>query len=70
MEDALQFAALTKVNHMLLMHHDPLHSDKQLDEMYADLQAKTGYDFPFEMAVEGKVIHVVVNSQGGLLDTS
>jgi hypothetical protein len=38
------------------MHHDPLHSDKQLDEMYADLKAKTDYDFPFEMAVEGRSI--------------
>ena len=58
MEDALQFAALTKVKHMFLMHHDPLHSDEQLDEMYAHLKANTSYDFPFEMAVEGRVIHM------------
>ncbi len=58
MEDALQFAALTKVQHMFLMHHDPLHSDKQLDEMYADLKVKTDYNFPFEMAVEGRSIEL------------
>lgn len=58
MEDALQFAALTKSKHLFLMHHDPLHSDKQLDEMYAGLKAKTVYDFPFEMAVEGRSIEL------------
>lgn len=58
MEDALQFAALTKVKHMILMHHDPLHSDVQLDEMYAGLKATTSYSFPFEMAVEGRVINI------------
>ena len=54
MEDAMQFASLTNVKHMFLMHHDPLHSDTQLDKMYSDLKATTAYDFPFEMAVEGR----------------
>jgi len=58
MEDALQFADLTKVKHMYLMHHDPLHSDAQLDEMFAHLKNTTSYSFPFEMAVEGRRIEL------------
>ncbi|HJW30579.1 MAG TPA: MBL fold metallo-hydrolase, partial [Saprospiraceae bacterium] len=37
MEDAIKFASLTGVKHLLLMHHDPAHTDAQLDEMYAHL---------------------------------
>lgn len=58
MEDALQFASLTKVKKMLLMHHDPTHSDSQLDEMYRHLKETTHYPFPFEMAVEGSSFEI------------
>lgn len=52
-EDALQFAASTEVKHLYLMHHDPSHTDAQLDDMYKRLKEYTSYSFPFEMAVEG-----------------
>ena len=58
MEDALQFAGITGVKHMYLMHHDPTHTDSQLDEMYTRLKENTSYPFPFEMAVEGRKIEL------------
>lgn len=58
MQDALTYGALTDVKSMLLMHHDPVHSDAQLDAMYRDLKENTHHLFPFEMAVEGTVITV------------
>ncbi len=56
MEDTLRFASLTDVKQLMLMHHDPMHSDAQLDQMYRQLSEHSKYSFPFEMAVEGKVI--------------
>lgn len=56
MEDALQYASLAGVKRLLLMHHDPLHTDAQLDEMVRQLKANTAYSFPYEMAVEGMKI--------------
>ena len=58
MQDTLEFASLTKVKRLLLMHHDPTHSDAKLDECYAQLRAQSSYPFPFEMAVEGTVINL------------
>jgi phosphoribosyl 1,2-cyclic phosphodiesterase len=56
MEDTLRFASLTEAKRLLLMHHDPMHSDAQLDMMFRQLTEHTHYSFPFEMAVEGTVI--------------
>jgi phosphoribosyl 1,2-cyclic phosphodiesterase len=53
MEDAIQFAALTDVKHLYLMHHDPTHTDAQLDDIYKRLKENTAVQFLFEMAVEG-----------------
>ncbi len=58
MADALQFGSLTNVKRMLFMHHDPTHSDAQLDEMYRQMKESTHYPFPFEMAVEGTRIEL------------
>ena len=35
MEDAIKFASLAGVKHLLLAHHDPNHTDKQLNELFA-----------------------------------
>jgi phosphoribosyl 1,2-cyclic phosphodiesterase len=56
--DAMEFASLCRVKRMVLMHHDPVHSDAQLDEMYLQLKQNTHYGFPYEMAVEGKVFEL------------
>jgi phosphoribosyl 1,2-cyclic phosphodiesterase len=56
-EDAMQFATLSEVKRMILMHHDPVHSDAKLDDMFAQLNKKA-YPFPYEMAVEGTMIEM------------
>ena len=58
MEDALTFAGLTGVKRLILSHHDPMHSDAQLDELYAQLVHSSSLPFPFEMAVEGTRIEL------------
>jgi phosphoribosyl 1,2-cyclic phosphodiesterase len=58
MEDALEFASLTGVKRLLLSHHDPMHSDARLDEMFATLRERTSVNFTFEMAVEGSRIEM------------
>lgn len=53
MQDALQFAALTGVKHLLLTHHDPMHTDIQLHHIYKHLQETTSSPVAYRMAVEG-----------------
>jgi phosphoribosyl 1,2-cyclic phosphodiesterase len=53
MEDTLKYAALTGVKHLLLTHHDPMHSDALLNELYRHLKATASYPFSYELAVEG-----------------
>jgi len=54
--DTLLFASIARVKHLLLAHHDPSHSDTQLNEMYTELQQHGSYFFNYEMAVEGMTI--------------
>lgn len=56
MDDTLYFASVARVKRLLLAHHDPDHSDNQLEEMFADLQKRNNYSFPYELAVEGMEI--------------
>jgi len=53
MDDATKFAALAEVKHLLLSHHDPSHSDEQLNELFADLKKRDNYSFKYELAAEG-----------------
>jgi ribonuclease BN (tRNA processing enzyme) len=53
MDDATQFASTAGVKHLLLAHHDPSHSDDQLNELLADLKNRNDYLFNYEMAAEG-----------------
>jgi ribonuclease BN (tRNA processing enzyme) len=53
MEDAIKFAALAGVKHLLLSHHDPYRSDIQLTEIFGDLKKRNDYSFKYEPAVEG-----------------
>lgn len=52
-DDALLLASKARVKHLLLAHHDPTHTDTQLNEMYSDLKRNNHYSFEYEMAVEG-----------------
>lgn len=53
MEDALKFASLANVKKMLLFHHDPSHTDDQLNQLF--IESTQGRSFPFEvdMCAEG-----------------
>jgi phosphoribosyl 1,2-cyclic phosphodiesterase len=58
MDDALRFAAMSGVKHLLLAHHDPGHSDVRLKEMYDALQQRNDYSFRYELAAEGMEIEL------------
>jgi ribonuclease BN (tRNA processing enzyme) len=58
MEDTIKFAEMAEVKHLLLSHHDPFHSDEQLDEIIAALKEKVSAPFPYELAVEGMEINL------------
>lgn len=56
MDDAGLFASIAGVKHLLLAHHDPSHTDKQLDEIFAAFLESTNYLFKSELAREGMEI--------------
>lgn len=58
MDDAAKFASLTGVKNLLLAHHDPAHTDAQLDELFADLKKRNNYSFNYELAAEGMQIEL------------
>lgn len=53
MEDVIEYAALTGVQHLLLTHHDPTRTDPQLDDLFQRLQQTTKAPLHYELAVEG-----------------
>lgn len=56
MDDALHFAAMAEVKHLLLAHHDPSHSDEQLNQLFANLKSRSNYSLNYELAAEGMQI--------------
>ncbi|MEP6616829.1 MAG: MBL fold metallo-hydrolase [Ginsengibacter sp.] len=58
MEDTLRFASLLGVKKLLLTHHDPMHSDSELQEIFNRLKEKFSYTFPFELSFEGMKINL------------
>jgi ribonuclease BN (tRNA processing enzyme) len=58
MEDAITFATLAEVKHLLLTHHDPLHTDAMLNEIYSALQKSTHIPLNYEFAREGMEIEL------------
>ena len=58
MEDAIEFARLNGVKHLLLTHHDPHHTDKQLATFFKSLKENIPDGLTFEMAVEGMTIEL------------
>ena len=53
MDDALRFASLSGVKHLLLAHHDPSRSDEQLNELFDSVKKTKNYSFSYELAAEG-----------------
>jgi ribonuclease BN (tRNA processing enzyme) len=51
--DVLQFASLTGVKHLLIGHHDPSHTDSDLNEIFTSIKKDNDYQFKYELAMEG-----------------
>ncbi len=53
MDDALLFASLCRAKKLMIAHHDPYHSDEQLNNIFTNLQLNYKDLFKYEMAEEG-----------------
>lgn len=58
MDDALSFAKLCNVKKLSLFHHDPAHTDVQLDELFATSMKDKNLTFDVEMCAEGNVYNL------------
>jgi ribonuclease BN (tRNA processing enzyme) len=64
MDDAVRLASIASVKHLLLAHHDPGHTDIQLNELFVDLQksmstlAGNNNVLKYELAAEGMEIEL------------
>ena len=57
--DALTFAARAGARRLVLFHHDPLHTDEQLDAMLAEtLELPAASSIPVELGSEGRVFEL------------
>jgi phosphoribosyl 1,2-cyclic phosphodiesterase len=57
-EDALRFATLARVGHLVGFHHDPAHSDADIDQIFATATATVRPTFPVTPAAEGATFRV------------
>jgi phosphoribosyl 1,2-cyclic phosphodiesterase len=55
LQHAIAFAALTTVKHLVLFHHDPAHTDQDLDRLTAEAIAATQPTFAVTPGAEGCV---------------
>lgn len=58
MDDALSFAEVNGVKRLLLAHHDPLHTDQQLEDLLAELKSRREEKLQYELAAEGMEIEL------------
>jgi phosphoribosyl 1,2-cyclic phosphodiesterase len=58
LQHAVRFAILAHVKHLLLFHHDPGHSDDELDRLREDVVAALNPPFPVTLACEGTVFEL------------
>ncbi|MGB4845079.1 MAG: MBL fold metallo-hydrolase [Ferruginibacter sp.] len=56
--DAALFASMAGVKHVLFAHHDPFHSDDQLNKMFEVFKSENNYPFKNELAWEGMEINL------------
>lgn len=52
----VDFAKMAKVGRLIMFHHDPMHTDDQLEAMLARVRELAGPDFDAELAREGMEI--------------
>jgi phosphoribosyl 1,2-cyclic phosphodiesterase len=55
MQHAIAFAALAAARHLVLFHHDPTHTDEDLDRLTAEAIAAAQPTFPVTLGAEGAV---------------
>lgn len=58
MDDALSFAVINGVKRLLMAHHDPSHTDQQLEDLLADLKSRREEQLDYELAAEGMEIEL------------
>ncbi len=58
MDDAFLFASIAGVKHLLLTHHDPSHTDDQLNEIFCATKNRRDYSFIHGLAMEGMEINL------------
>lgn len=58
MEDSIKLASFSEVKRLLLTHHDPSHTDTQLNDIYSGLLRNNGNLLSFDMAREGMEIEL------------
>ncbi|HRX94196.1 MAG TPA: MBL fold metallo-hydrolase [Chitinophagaceae bacterium] len=56
MDDAILFASMAAVKHLLMVHHDPGRTDDMLNEMFNEVKNRSAVSFSFEPAYEGMEI--------------
>lgn len=54
-QHTVEFAKMCKVKKLALFHHDPLHTDDQLEKFLEDFKQHYKTDFPIELCAEGNV---------------
>lgn len=57
-KNTLLFAEMCKVKKMAFFHHDPYHTDTDLDNMFVEHTSDKKIDFDLEMCAEGNVYEV------------
>ncbi len=57
-EQALRFAALARVAHLVAFHHDPAHSDRDIERIFAAATAALRPAFTVTPAAEGDTFHI------------
>ncbi|MBI4640060.1 MAG: MBL fold metallo-hydrolase [Candidatus Tectomicrobia bacterium] len=58
LQHAIAFAALAKVKHLVLFHHDPAHSDETLDRLIAEAVASAMSSFLVIPGTEGAIFEL------------
>jgi ribonuclease BN (tRNA processing enzyme) len=53
MRQALEFARMAEVGHMVPFHYDPTHTDDDLDRMFRQILSEVSPKFPVHPAKEG-----------------
>lgn len=60
MKDAIKFGIMTNVKKLLLFHHEPMHTDEQLQNLFSETIKNKDLPFEIELAEEGKSYIIAV----------